>query len=163
MASINLIRIDTRLVHGQICTKWSKAVNINKIIIADDDLVKDEFMSGIYIMAAPAKVKVQILSINDVIAGWNDNMLGDGRIMIILKNPKNAYELFSKGFPMEAINIGNLISSPNKISVAKNVFLDKDEFGYLKEINDSGTIVYVQNIPEHEKMKFVEIEKKFNN
>lgn len=46
MADINLIRIDTRLIHGQICTEWSKHANVNRIIVANDELCKDEFMAS---------------------------------------------------------------------------------------------------------------------
>ena len=60
MADINLVRIDFRLIHGQVVTKWVKQANANRIIIVNDMLAKDEFLASVYKMAAPSNVKVDI-------------------------------------------------------------------------------------------------------
>lgn len=161
MASINLMRIDTRLIHGQICTEWAKHAGINRIVVVDDDLSKDDFMSGIYLMAAPAGVKAQILSVEAAAKGWAENELGDGRILMLFKEPGTCYRLFRSGFPMKELNIGNLVASADKKNVLKNVFLDQKEFEQLKEIRDSGVKVYVQNVPQHSQVDFSEIEARF--
>lgn len=161
MASINLMRIDTRLIHGQICTEWSKHANINRIVVVDDNLSKDEFMAGIYLMAAPVGVKAQILSVENAIKAWDQNAMGDGRILMLFKEPETAYRMFKGGFPMKELNIGNLVASADKKNVLKNVFLNQTEFDQLKEIRDSGVKVYVQNVPQHSQIDFSEIEAKF--
>ena len=58
MAEISLIRVDSRLIHGQVITKWRKIFNITKIVVIDDSLANDEFMIRMYEAAAPAGVKV---------------------------------------------------------------------------------------------------------
>ena len=58
MADINLVRIDFRLIHGQVVTKWVKQANANRIIIVNDMLAKDEFLASVYKMAAPSNVKM---------------------------------------------------------------------------------------------------------
>lgn len=57
MAEISLIRVDSRLIHGQVITKWRKIFNITKIVVVDDSLANDEFMIRMYEAAAPAGVK----------------------------------------------------------------------------------------------------------
>jgi len=53
MAKISLIRLDSRLIHGQVITKWVKIAKANRIIIVDDELAQDDFMVMIYAAAAP--------------------------------------------------------------------------------------------------------------
>lgn len=161
MADINLIRIDTRLIHGQICTEWSKHANVNRIIVANDELCKDEFMASVYLMAAPASVKAEIMSMQQVMDGWEKDKLGVGRILLLLKEPEHAYSLYKMGFPMDELNVGNLVASSDKKNVIKNVFLNDREFTYLKEMNDAGVKVSVQNVPHHPQVSFAEIEAKF--
>ena len=60
MADIVLIRADFRLIHGQVITKWAKQTMANKILIVDDMLAKDSFMSSIYTMSAPPGMEVVI-------------------------------------------------------------------------------------------------------
>ena len=70
MADINLVRIDFRLIHGQVVTKWVKQANANRIIIVNDMLAKDEFLASVYKMAAPSNVKVDIFTVDDAMAKW---------------------------------------------------------------------------------------------
>ena len=65
MAEIQVIRADFRLIHGQVITKWIRQTPANKILIIDDVLAKDSFMSSIYVMAAPPGIEVMIDTVDD--------------------------------------------------------------------------------------------------
>ena len=62
MAEIVLCRIDSRLIHGQVMTKWVNQVQANKIVVISDELAADDFLRSIYLMAAPSGVEVICLS-----------------------------------------------------------------------------------------------------
>ena len=61
MAEIQIARIDYRLIHGQVVTKWMKAYPAKRIVIVDTELAQDDFMADIYAMAAPAGTKVDVV------------------------------------------------------------------------------------------------------
>ena len=67
MANIGLIRIDYRLVHGQVVVRWSKAVHPDRIVVIDDVLCKDEMMMLVYKMAAPKNYEFSLLGTSDFI------------------------------------------------------------------------------------------------
>ena len=67
MADIVLCRIDSRLIHGQVMTKWVNQSSANKIVVVSDELAADEFMLQIYLLSAPAGVKVECYGIEDTI------------------------------------------------------------------------------------------------
>ena len=85
MANIKLIRIDFRLIHGQVVNKWIKITRSNKIVVIDDSLASNEFMRSVYIMAAPPGVDVQVYSINDAIKEWKENQFGEGEVLVLLR------------------------------------------------------------------------------
>lgn len=62
MASIVLCRIDSRLIHGQVVTKWVGQSQANRIAVVSDELDADPFMKNIYLMAAPPSIKVDCYS-----------------------------------------------------------------------------------------------------
>ena len=66
--SIALTRVDFRLIHGQVITRWLKQCDINEIVTVDTALSKDEFMQDVFKMAAPKGVRIRILSVEEAVA-----------------------------------------------------------------------------------------------
>ena len=73
MAKIELARVDFRLIHGQIITRWRKVIAINKIIVIDDILAADEFMTKVYASAAPSDITVKVYTEEKALRLWNKN------------------------------------------------------------------------------------------
>ena len=75
MGKIQLTRIDDRLVHGQVMTKWSKGLGINAIFIIDNEVAKDDFMKQIFISSGSRSgLAVKVLSIDEAVAYWNEEI-----------------------------------------------------------------------------------------
>ena len=60
--SIEMVRIDDRLIHGQIVAAWVKRLGINRIWIIDDGVAKDEFLKNVITMVAPSGIKLIFLA-----------------------------------------------------------------------------------------------------
>ena len=73
MANIVLCRIDSRLIHGQVVTKWVGQSQANRIAVVSDELDADPFMKNIYLMAAPPNIKVDCYSNQSFAASWKEN------------------------------------------------------------------------------------------
>ena len=110
MAKITLVRVDHRLIHGQVITKWVKIAQAQKIIIVDDFLGQDEFMADIYRMAAPSGVEVAILTAEDAGQAFQNNTLGDKNIFILFKNVDMANKAYKAGLKYEKIQLGGISS-----------------------------------------------------
>lgn len=156
MASIKMTRIDYRLIHGQVVAKWIKYNPINSIIVADDDLVKDDFMVDIYKMAAPGN-KVDIVSIKDL----NDTIKNaDGEVMVIFKTVDSLYEAIEYGFNVQEINVGAVESGQGRKQIVQGVSLSKEEVDKLDKLDAKGINVYSQSIPENSRISLEEIKNK---
>ena len=161
MADISLIRIDYRLIHGQVITKWMKQTNADRIEVIDDKLSKDPFMSKIYVMAAPPGVKVEMLTIGDAVDSWNKNKMGDGKLLVLFQNVSNAFSAWEKGFPISKIQIGGLGSAPGRKVVYNQITLNKEDADILTEMEKGGVEVFFQTVPEDKPAELQKILKKF--
>lgn len=156
MAKIKMVRIDYRMVHGQIVAKWIKFRPIDRLILADDALVDDSFMGDIYKMAVPQK-DVDIVKLTDIQEALDKK---DDTVMLIFKDVKAAYTAIKNGLKLPELNVGAVQNGKGRKSVSQGVSLSKDEYDMLKELKDSGLNVYLQPIPENDPIDLTSIEKK---
>ena len=103
MAESVLCRIDSRLIHGQVMTKWVNQSEANKIVVVSDELAKDEFMLEIYLMSAPAGVKVECYGIEDTIRKWGEDQFGNGRVLLLLANLASMKAVYENGVTVPQI------------------------------------------------------------
>lgn len=157
MAEIRLVRIDFRLIHGQVITKWFKQTLASEILIIDDELSKDEFMASIYTMSAPPGAKVEILSVDEAVKQWNENQLGDSKIFILFKNVEQAYKAINAGLPIKELQIGGLGSAPGRKVVFGPITMDDSDAKMLNELQKKGVYVYLHQVPEEGKMDFKKV------
>lgn len=162
MAEIKLVRIDFRLIHGQVITKWFKQSLANEILIVDDALSQDEFMLDIYTMAAPPGSKVTVYSVEQAVEQWKQNGLGDGKLFILFKNVEQAHKASLLGFPLKDLQIGGLGSAPGRKVVFGPITMDDADAKLLNEMQKAGVHVYLHQVPEEGKMEFTTILEKNN-
>jgi D-glucosaminate PTS system EIIB component len=148
MAEIKLARIDFRLIHGQVITRWLKQTNASRILVIDNKLAKDPFMSQVYVMAAPPGVKVEMISVEEAVAGWQKNQLGKSSLLILFKTVRSALEAVEKGLEIQKLQIGGLGAGPGRKVVYNQVTLNAEDGESLQKIQDQGTQVYFQTVPE---------------
>lgn len=161
MAKIVLCRIDSRLIHGQVMTKWVNQSQANRIIVVSDELAKDPFMMEIYLLASPLGVKVECLNQQDAITKWNQNQFGDGKILLLLPNLKMMKAVYDGGITVDQIQVGGLGGAPNRKVVFQNITLDSADVDTLKYLQDKNVKIIFQTIPEDSPQSLESMLKKF--
>lgn len=147
MADIKLVRIDFRLIHGQVVTQWSRLSGADRIVIANDALAADDFMGDIYRMAAPQGIKVDILSIEDFCNGWKADRLGSGRLLVLFKGAADALAAYQGGFECEDVQIGGLGGGDGRVAAPCGVTFSAKDVEALRSLVSSGVNVHVQVVP----------------
>jgi D-glucosaminate PTS system EIIB component len=160
MAQIAFVRIDFRLIHGQVITRWLKQTNADRILVIDNKLAGDPFMSQVYVMAAPPGVQVEMISIEDAVAAWEKDKLGKGKLLVLFKTVKTALDIVEKGFPLEKLQVGGLGAGPGRKVVYNQITLDQKDADYLQLIQNKGTEVFFQTVPEETPASLEKIIKK---
>lgn len=156
MGKIKMVRIDYRMVHGQIVAKWIKFRPVDRLILADDDLVSDPFMGDIYRMAVSGR-EVDIVKFTDIQAAIDRK---DDTILLIFKDVDSAYQAFKSGLELPELNVGAVQNSAKRKTVTQGVALSADEYAKLKEIKAAGVNVFLQPIPEKDVVNLESVEKK---
>ena len=150
MAKVALIRVDYRLIHGQVVAKWLKDTQSTKIIIVNDVLAKDRTMGNIYRMATPAGVRCAIVSTGHFVDSWKTTQLGDGVAMVLFKDIETVYNAWKQGFDLKDLQIGGLGAGPGRKAVYQNMTLDEKDYKLLNELSRDVNILF-QATPEDNK------------
>lgn len=150
---INMLRIDDRLIHGQVAVVWSKYLGVNRIIVANDDVVKDEMQMMALKMAVPSNIKVTIKDVDSAIKVLNDPRGEKLKIFVVVANPKDALRIQEQVTGLDFINVGNYgrvkqgKSMMQKKQIDKNVFADEEDLKYFQQLAETSCKVNVQVVP----------------
>ncbi|VBB07193.1 Hypothetical protein LUCI_2437 [Lucifera butyrica] len=161
MATIALCRVDSRLIHGQVLTKWLGQSDANRIIVASDMLIQDPFMKNIYMMAAPPGVEIDCYGIEEACEHWKNSQFGKGNVLILFGDLKSLLAAWNKGFEIKKVQIGGLGGGPKRKVVFQNITLDAADVEILKELAAKGVEIYFQTIPEDTPQTLGQILKKY--
>ena len=154
MADIIATRVDYRLVHGQVATKWVKILNISKIIIIDDETAQDDFQKELLKLAAPAGVKVLVYTLDRALERWQEKKFGVGRVLVLFKYVQTAHDAYLRGFEYKDLVLGQVPGASDRKIAYKSVNLSNAELDVVKEIADRGVRVVLQMVPDEKPAAF---------
>lgn len=160
MAEIKATRIDFRLVHGQVATKWTKILDISKIIIIDDETAEDSFLCELFDLAAPQGVKVVVYDVKKAMERWNSKKFGKGRVLVLFKTVETAYKVWKEGFFYDDLCVGQVPGAEGRRIAYKTVNLNDQELEWLHELWQKDVKVYCQMVPDEKPMAFDDVYKK---
>lgn len=162
MGEIVATRVDFRLIHGQIITRWRKVYDINKIVVVDDILASDDFMITVYASAVPEGISVKVYSVEKAVRIWNKNSFGDGKkVFLLFKDIGTLEKAVKQGLPIKSVQIGGVPASSGRKTIKGAVSLSADEMKQIEGMADAGIEFTVQVVPEDNKMTYQEIRNSF--
>lgn len=141
------VRIDTRLLHGQVATAWTKAVNPDRILVVSDGVAHDELRKTMIVQAAPPGVHVHVIPISKLIEVDKDPRFGATKAMVLFETPQDLLEAEKGGVRFPKVCIGSMAHSAGKTVINQAIACDEDDVKTLKAIRDNGTEFYVQKVP----------------
>ena len=147
MQQIVNIRIDERLIHGQVATVWAHTVAASRIIVIDDEVVKDDLQKQLLKMACPNGVKLSILSTGKAAENLQANKYDGDKVFIIVKAPETLLGLWDLGFKFESVNIGNMSGREGTRQLKKAVCVTEKNVETLKELDRRGVKLWAQMVP----------------
>lgn len=147
--SIELTRVDFRLIHGQVITRWLTQCQINEIVSIDTALSKDAFMQEVFKMAAPKGVIITIVNIEDAIQQQAEGAFEKHRVMLLFKGVKELHTAIQAGLKLDKVQIGGLGGGPGRKAVNNAITLDRADADMLLELEQLGTEIYFQTTPDY--------------
>lgn len=159
---INLARIDTRLLHGQVATAWTPASKANRIIVASDEVAQDDLRKQLIKQAAPGGVKANVVPISKLIEASKDPRFGNTHALILFQNPQDALRAVEGGVEIEELNVGSMAHSTGKTMVNNVLSMDKEDVATFEKLRDLGVKFDVRKVPNDSKKNLFDLIQKAN-
>lgn len=146
---IRLARIDSRLLHGQVATVWTKSVSPNRILVVSDEVARDALRKILIVQAAPPGVKANVITVDKMIEIYHDSLFDNVKPLILTDTPQNMARLVAGGldFSQTGVDIGSLAFSTGMVMVTNAVAVGQAEADALYALAAAGLKVYAQKVP----------------
>lgn len=151
---IKSIRLDERLIHGQVATKWSRTLGVNRIVVANDEAAASDVMQKSLMMAAPSTCKVAIVPVEKAISFVNDPRAEALNILVIVSKPDDLLRIASSVKEAARVNVGNYgriaekRGTEQRTKYNQNLYCYDDEVETLKKVIATGIPCDLQTIPD---------------
>lgn len=146
-----LARVDSRLLHGQVATAWTRSTNPNRIIVVSDKVAKDKLRKSMIVEAAPPGVHANVIPVKKMIDVAKDTRFGNTKALILFENPEDALTVIKAGVDIKELNIGSMAHSVGKVAVSKVLSLDGEDVKAFEELEKLGVKFDVRKVPDDSK------------
>ncbi|MGG3963773.1 PTS sugar transporter subunit IIB [Heyndrickxia faecalis] len=130
------LRVDERLIHGQVAMTWTKALKLDGLVVANDEAANNEIQKMSLKMAVPQGIKCIIKTVESAIQLLNDPRAQKMRLMVLVTTVKDAVTICERFQDIELVNIGNAgkMTDGEKIIFSKEVMLTQEEIDHLETL-----------------------------
>ncbi|MFU9136047.1 PTS mannose transporter subunit IIAB [Erwinia tasmaniensis] len=159
---IGLARIDDRLIHGQVATRWTKETNVNRIIVVSDEVAADTVRKTLLTQVAPPGVTAHVVDVAKMIRVWNNPKYARDRVMLLFTNPTDVERLVQEGVKITSVNIGGMAFRQGKIQVNNAVSVDDKDIAAFRDLNERGIELEVRKVSSDQRLKMMDLINKMN-
>lgn len=149
---IKNLRVDHRLLHGQVAFSWTSALSADCILIANDRCVNDELQKTTMKMAKPNGVKLVIKNMDDSVKAINSGVTDKYRLFVVTGSIEDACRL-AKECNIKAITLGGTKARENTRPISKAVNVTPEQEKLLKETEAAGVDITLQMVPADSAVK----------
>lgn len=183
MSKLTLVRIDDRLIHGQVVVKWLRHLGSNEVVIVDDDLWVDDDLKRVLRLATPPGVRLHVVPVDQASRILEDPrsclsfaerdvpvpttgalvppvtrpMACRRQILMLVKTPHTALALLDKGVSFPELNVGGLAGGEGRTRVYRSISVTPEQLDILQQIDSRGVRVYFQTVPEERALELSEV------
>lgn len=149
------IRIDERLIHGQVAAMWTGNLKANRIIVVDNEIITDQFRKKMLKMACPSGVKLSILDVKTAAQNIQNLKYQGERLFVIVKGPEVLEDMFKQGFPLKEVNVANMAGGFGTRQVKKTICITNEDESCFYRLHQKGVHLVTQMVPSESKEEFI--------
>ncbi|WP_455140982.1 PTS system mannose/fructose/N-acetylgalactosamine-transporter subunit IIB [Candidatus Hodarchaeum mangrovi] len=142
------VRIDDRLIHGQVGMAWIKRVKADTVFVVNDEVANNPMIAAMVPMGAPSGIMVKTLTIENAVnelkkPEWNDN-----NIMIICKYPEDALGLVEHDIKLPQVNLGNMSGQKDAYKIGRGIWVLPNQISTYEKLNELGIKLTAKMLPD---------------
>ena len=145
--AITLLRIDDRLIHGQVVEGWLPQLDVDLVVVVSDAAAADPVQTALMKMALPSSIGLSVLSVADAATALSSPQAAARRILALVPGPEEALALLEKGVTVATINVGGLHFTVGKVQLGRALFLSEKDKAALRAIAARGVRLEGRPLP----------------
>lgn len=155
--TIALARIDDRLIHGQVATRWTKETNVTRIIVVSDEVAADTVRKTLLTQVAPPGVTAHVVDVAKMIRVYNNPKYAGQRVMLLFTNPTDVERIVEGGVKITSVNIGGMAFRQGKTQVNNAISVDAKDIEAFKKLNARGIELEARKVSTDPKLKMMDL------
>jgi PTS system mannose-specific IIB component len=148
---IRLVRIDERLIHGQVATSWVKETKCEAIFAINDDVANDNLRKTLLLQVAPTDVKAFVIPIEKAISVYKNPKYSSTKVLMLVTNPTDVLRLIEGGVDIKSVNIGGMTFKEGKKLISDAVAIGTEDLVAFKKLRDLGVELEIRQIASRPK------------
>jgi len=150
--NITLLRIDSRLIHGQVATSWAKAVKCEAIFAVNDDVANDPLRRDLLLQVAPPHLKAYVIPVEKAIKVYHNPKYAGKNILWLVTNPSDIVRLIDGGVKIDKVNVGGMTYREGNKLLSQAVAVDPTDVEAFKQLLDKGVELSLQQVAANPKV-----------
>lgn len=142
-----LVRIDSRLLHGQVATAWAKQVSPTRIVVVSDGVARDPMRKTLITEAAPPGVRANVIPVSKLVEIWGDPRFGSTKALFLFENPEDVVRAIDGGVDFKEVNFGSMAHSAGKVLLNDTLSVGPDDVKAVRTLHERGLKLFAQKVP----------------
>ena len=150
------VRIDERLIHGQVAGIWAPSLHTQRIIVINDEAAADTLQKSSLRMAAPTSMRLSVLPVESAAKNIRSGKYGKQRLFLVFKNPTDVLRYLKAGGKLTHVNVGNMSYKEGSKDITKSIKVLEEEIDVFESIAAMDINVTAQLVPNDPVIDFMD-------
>lgn len=146
-----LIRVDDRLLHGQIICSWVPFMQVQALMVASDEAAADRLVSDIIAACGNKDLNVYVKTVHEA-AEYVNNGPAEERIMLVVGDLRDAMRLYEEGMRFTSLNLGNIHHEGRRIS--PSIIVDDGDEAIMERFVALGVRIEIRDVPKNAPVEY---------
>lgn len=156
--TVVLVRVDDRLIHGQVVIGWGRAIRTERIVLVDDAIAESAWEQELYRMGVPPDMEVAFASVDAAAGAIDDWMAGGVRTVLLLTDVDTLARLCHATSTIREVNLGGIHHRSGRTERLPYVFLSEEEVRTLEDLRTRGVAITAQDLPTARPVPLAELQ-----
>jgi mannose/fructose/N-acetylgalactosamine-specific phosphotransferase system component IIB len=152
-----MVRIDDRLIHGQVVLGWGPVLKPDRILLCSDEVANVEWQRTIYLSAVPVNIKASVLTLQDTVSALKNGEFGNERVLLLVDLPQSIVFLVDNQIVIDKVNVGGMHFKPGKNQISPFIFVDNTDIDVFKILHQRGIHIEGRDVPTRTPVDIVKI------
>ncbi len=143
---VRLMRIDSRLLHGQVATNWAKVLKVDRILVVSDRVSQDNIRKTLIKQASPPGVRAHVIPLMKMLRIYFDPRFDHFKALVLVEDPSDARFLVENGINVNKVNIGALSFDSSRKMVTDSISVNSHDISAFRWLHDQGIRLDIRKV-----------------